>query len=124
MKKANSIASIIRMVVVCCLFFSFISTSLNLSTKGGHLIGMFSIKKVKGPSHSDAGFPMEEAGKEVENRSEDKGNHNSIVLCSPHYFVLLLLSLDTGNEQIIRSSAFYGDASSVPLYLANRTLLI
>jgi hypothetical protein len=123
MKKANSIGPIIRMVVVCFLFFSFISTSFNLTSNGKLFIALFSIKKLKGPTHSDAGCPMEEAGKEVENRGEDKGNHNVLVLWSPQNFVVTLL-LDTGQVRTLRSSPSYGDSSRVPLYLSNRTLLI
>ena len=123
MKKANSIGSIVRMVVICFLFFSFISSSLNLTANGKVFIGLFSIKKVKGPSHTDAGCPMEEVGKEVESRGEEKGNYNLFLLCSAQNFVLPIF-LDAGAERTIRSGPSHGDTTGVPIYLAYRTLLI
>src|SRR6187401_140047 len=119
MKKANSIGPILRTVVVCFLFFTFISTSFNLTSNGKVFIALFTIKKLKGPTHSDAGCPMEEVGKEVENRGKDKGNHNALVLWSPQNFVVTLL-LDTGTVRTLRSGPSHGDSSRVPLYLCNR----
>jgi hypothetical protein len=123
MNKVNPTWSLVRRLVVCLLFFSFTTSSLNLSANGTNLIGFSLVKKVKGPTHPDNSFPIEDQEKGMENRGEDKCESNLWYLDSFHEGLLRFVSF-SNLKYIIHYIPYSGNASGVPIYLATRALLI
>lgn len=123
MNKTNSIWPILRLMVVCFLFVSFVSSSLHIAAKARLFTGSHQIKKLKGPAHADSQFPLEDYEHELEQRWEEKdGIHPFITdpfnqLFEPRTNAQLLI-LD------LRSDFLHKGIHIIPLYLVNCTLRI
>jgi len=123
MNKVNPTWSLLRLLVVCFLFFSFVSSSLNLSAAGTNLVGFSLVKKVKGPSNPDNSFPIEDQEKEMESRGEDKCESNMWCLDSFHEGLLFFISFSNLKYTVFHTP-YGGNAPGVPIYIAKRALQI
>jgi hypothetical protein len=123
MNKVNPTRSLVRLLVVCFLFFSFISSSINLSAAGKNLVGFSLVKKVKDPSHPDNSFPVEDQEKEMEGRGEDKCENTLLYLDTFHDGLLFFISF-SNLKYTVHHIPCSGNSPGVPIYISKRALLI
>jgi hypothetical protein len=121
MKKANHIRSFASILVVFLLFFSFISSSFSSLTVYREVRKTVITKKADASSKSDVQLPYTEREKEEETGTEDKSNLFFIYLVSDS---VLFTIAESHHYCFYNTPPCCGNATGLPLYLINRTLVI
>jgi hypothetical protein len=120
MKRANTIFTFPRLLVVFILFVAFASSAVNL-IEVCREVPVVVTKKTKGQDKSDAEFPFEE--KETESRPEEKSNDHLVLIYAGNENVFSF----TRPEPVVfefKEDADVDPFHGLPIYLVKRSLLL
>lgn len=122
MERQNKYQATLRVIMICFLLASFISTSLQV-VQAFPLKDTYFLKKLNKSASHDAEFPFEENEKEIENRWEDK-SEEAVFLVHFHHAIQSLAHQVNLLLNLPGSPHLAGNSTGVPLYISQRSLLI